>query len=159
MAIILLSKNKYAVVDDSDFAELNQYKWYAMKNKKDYYAARHERGKTYNRKTILMHRQIVNASEFQDVDHKNRNTLDNRRENLRECSRSQNMANMKSVANTTSTYKGVQFQPERNKWRARIGTKHLGRFNTGIEAALAYDRAAIIKYGEFARLNILKRSA
>jgi len=90
-------------------------------------------------------------------DHKNRNGLDNRRNNLRICTRSQNQYNRAKQLNNTSGFKGVCWVPRRNKWRVDITVDKkrisLGYFSDVIEAALAYDRAALLYHGEFAQLN------
>jgi len=98
---------------------------------------------------IAMHRFLMGFPSC-IVDHKNRNTLDNRRSNLRLATHAQNMQNQ--VTSTgTSQYKGVT--KSGHKWRAQIQRKYLGEFTLEIEAALAYDSMARILYGEFARLN------
>jgi hypothetical protein len=92
------------------------------------------------------------------VDHRNNDGLDNRRDNLRLATRSQNMYNkLKTKSKTSSRFIGVSFDKSRRKWEARIyyqGRKiWLGRFDSEIDAALAYDEAARKYHGEFARLN------
>ena len=92
-----------------------------------------------------------------EVDHINRDTLDNRKENLRYCTRSQNHCNKRIQNNNTSGYKGVVFAKHVKKWKARVYDKGrqicVGHFDTKKEAALAYNEAAIKYYGEFARIN------
>lgn len=81
----------------------------------------------------------------------------NRIENLRLTTHQNNMRNMQSMKNCASQYKGVSWEPSRNKWRAGIHLdgkrKHLGRYETEIEAAEAYNKAAVEYYGEFCLLN------
>ena len=93
------------------------------------------------------------------LDHINRIKDDNRIENLREVTRSQNHMNSKKRKNTTSKYKGVCWDKENNKWRSQIKLKgkliHLGRFHSEVEAAEAYNRKAIELFGEFKQLNII----
>lgn len=95
---------------------------------------------------------------FTRTDHVNGIGLDNRRENLRPCNQSQNGGNsQKTKRNTVSSYKGVWFDPSRDKWESKIAfnrkTIHLGRFDSEEKAARAYDDKAQELFGEFARLN------
>lgn len=84
-----------------------------------------------------------------ELDHINRRRDDNRIENLRPCTHSQNLGNARARVHK---YKGVTFCKQTNKWRAQLNG-HLGRFDTMKEAAIAYNKAAIEHYGEFAYLN------
>ena len=98
------------------------------------------------------------TSDGYEIDHKNRNRLDNRRENLRICTHSQNMANRRRSKNNTSGYKGVSWDTVHKGWHSQIGGrkingKTLGLFDIPEDAARAYDEAAKKLYGEFAILN------
>lgn len=84
-----------------------------------------------------------------ELDHINRVRDDNRIENLRPCTHSQNLGNSRPRVHK---YKGVTLCKQTGKWRAQM-KGHLGRFDTIEEAALAYNAAAIVHFGEFARLN------
>jgi hypothetical protein len=99
--LIPLTQDKFAIVDPKDYDQLGQYKWYAKKGGNTYYAARGVRvykdGKYVGVKQILMHRVITNAPAGMMVDHRDHNGLNNRRSNLRLCTREQNAQN--SVAN------------------------------------------------------------
>jgi hypothetical protein len=84
-----------------------------------------------------------------EIDHINRDRDDNRIENLRPCTHSQNLGNSRARVHK---YKGVTFCKATQKWRAQLNG-HLGRFDTMEEAALAYNAAATAHFGEFANLN------
>lgn len=117
-----LTRGKYAIVDDEDFEEMNKFKWYAQKIRKDYYACRTphlkmEDGKQI-KKTILMHRAIINCKKGLIVDHINHDSLDNRKENLRIVSNRQNLQNLKKSG--TSKYPGVRWRADRKRWVSTI---------------------------------------
>jgi len=108
-------------------------------------------------KREMLHRLIVGAPVGEVVDHINGDTLDNRRSNLRVCSRAENLWNAGKRRHNTSGFKGVCFDKRDGRWYARIravGRVHdLGRYKTAEEAAMAYDAKAAELHGPFARLN------
>lgn len=155
MKEIKLTQNKVAVVDDEDFEQLNQYKWYAHKQSNNCYASRTIR--LNKRKiTIKMHREVLNAGNGISVDHINGNGLDNRKENIRLCTTQQNAFNRKHPhpKNKLKT-KGVRWHNGARKFIAKIkinGKKiHLGYFNVLGDADSAYRFAEEKYFGEFAR--------
>jgi hypothetical protein len=154
---IPLSKGKIALVDDEDYEWLNQWKWYYHKG----YAARESSLKDGPRKTIWMHRLILGVQKDEYCDHRNRNTLDNHRSNLRVASKLQNNTNRGPLAHSQNGYKGVKLDKRISKWYARIRkngqSTSVGYFNTAIEAAYAYDKLAMEHFGEFAYLNFPER--
>lgn len=91
-----------------------------------------------------------------EVDHKSLNNKDNKWSNLREATKSLNCMNRRRKSNNTSGFKGVHLLPS-GKWCSRISVAgdriELGSFTSKIDAAKAYDAAAIKHHGEFARLN------
>lgn len=103
----------------------------------------------------LLHRVIMGDPGGKDIDHINRNPLDNRRDNLRICSHQQNTFNRTKYSNNTSGFKGVSFHKEKQKFRANINIdgkrKHLGYFENAEDAHEEYKKAAIKHHGEFAR--------
>ena len=112
-----------------------------------------------NSKHLYLHRIIMDATKRTEiVDHINGNIYDNRRENLRIGNKSDNGSNLRHLPiHNTSGFKGVHYDKVNHKWRARIQVNgkhiHLGRFKDKIEAAKAYDEAAIKYFGEFACTN------
>lgn len=92
-----------------------------------------------------------------EIDHRDRNKLNNRIENLRPCTSSQNKGNIQLLPTNTSGYRGVSLNSRSQKWHAQIkihgNQTYLGRFDTPEEAALVYNEAAIEHFGEFAFLN------
>ena len=90
-------------------------------------------------------------------DHKDRNGLNNTRENLRYATEAQNLQNRGMPKNNTSGYKGVMWCENKNKWRVQIKANNkrisLGYYSCIIKAAKAYNKAAIKYHGEFAVLN------
>lgn len=151
MKLIPLTRGKFAIVDDDDFDCLNCFCWHCTKQGR---AGRIER-RSGSRKpyTILMHRQILRARRGVEVDHINLNPLDNRKENLRLATFSQNQWNRRVYRNSSTRFKGVG--KKGNGYRARISVHGksicLGVFETARLAAFAYANAARKYHGEFAR--------
>lgn len=158
MKQIPLTQGQFALVDDEDFEELNQFKWYALKTKNTYYACRNFKNIDENKRIMLMHRQILKLKDPKiEADHIDNNGLNNQKINLRECSSAQNKRNTKSHKDSFSKYKGVSWHKKDKRWRVRIiinsKCTHIGNFKDEIEAAKAYDEMARIHHGEFANLN------
>ncbi len=155
---IELSQGLYALVDAADYDRVAQYRWWVYRLPTRCYAARHVRvAKGVYRKQLL-HRFLMDAQPGQEVDHRDGDGLNCTRANLRIATPEQNQQNRGKHRDNTSGYKGVDWMPNRRKWRARIQfnghTLHLGVFETAIEAARAYDDAARKYHGAFARLNL-----
>lgn len=150
---IELTQGKVALIDDEDFERVNQFKWCFN----DGYAKRGIK-KNGNVKIIRMHRFVVDAPLGTEVDHRDGNGLNNQRANLRLCSSTENKRNRKKqLRRVTSGFKGVSWDSHKGKWNSNISidgkNKSLGLFLKEIDAAKAYDCAAIECYGEFARTN------
>lgn len=149
---ITLSKGEYALVDLQDYELLSSVKWSCVvPNGTHKYAVRMD-GSKY----VYMHRVIMDAEVGTLVDHINGNTLDNRRENLRFATKSQNSINSSKIRGI-SRYKGVWFRERNKPWVAEIhkdGVKyHLGSFKTEVAAAIAYNKKAVELFGDFAVEN------
>ena len=155
MKEILLTQGKVTLVDDEDYKRLNTYKWYAVHDNRNWYAIRSFRVNG-EQKTILMHREIMNAPKGMQVDHHNGNGLYNLKKNLRLATNQQNQFNRKHPQkNNKLGIKGVQWHKRIKKFTAQIrinGNKiHLGYFNVLGDADSAYRIAEDKYFGEFAR--------
>lgn len=156
---IRLTQGQVALVDDEWFDELSRYKWQANYDPKtkSFYATRMPSRLLGKRKTIWMHRVIINAGQGDEVDHKDGNSLNNRIENLRICTHKQNARNVGIRPSNISGYKGVVPSRNKNGWVAEIKVDgkqiYLKTWKTPEQAAVAYDEAAKKYFGEFARLN------
>lgn len=143
--ILLVNSRGTALIDDADYELVSKYRWYLVSG------AAAARTDDTGRLT-LMHRFLLNAQPAERVDHKNRNRLDNTRENLRKCTLRQNSANR--IPRNRRQYRGVE-QTGPHSWAARI-FMYLGSHPSPDAAARAYDEAARQLHGEFARLNFPK---
>lgn len=163
MKKVPLSRGMFALVDDEDFERVSHFKWHAVQTAPGvFYAARSARFGT-KQKMILMHRFLLDAASGIDVDHENRNRLDNRRStNIRLATRGQNLA-AKPTLDTwqgrkkTSPFRGVARDKRSGRWTAQISDdgkkRHLGIFDCQEDAARCYDTAAKSLFGTFATLN------
>jgi hypothetical protein len=153
MKSIPLTRGLVALVDDADYSWLSQDSWCAICTAPGrYYAATSGPGG----ETVLMHRAILPG--VPEVDHRDRNTLNNQRENLRPATHSQNLHNARKPRHNTSGFKGVHWARHCGKWRTQIrigeGKRYsIGYFSNKIDAARAYDKEAIQRFGEFACVN------
>lgn len=152
MSIIkLINSSNTAEVDDEDFDRINAYEWRIGGRTIIRYVHR--------RKWVTMASQVMRREGVM-YDHKDRNYFNNRKNNLRVCSYSQNAINAPKRAGCTSKYKGVYWNKQYNKWHAQVGKygnrHHLGMFESEDEAALAYNKKAFELFGEFAVLNVTK---
>ena len=163
MKEIKLSKGYVALVDDEDYKKVSEYPWHALETPdKTVYAVRNfrEEGKC---KSWYMHRFILEVTDPEvEVDHKDRNGLNNQRHNIRVTEGNQNHFNMGLRKDNKSGFRGVHWSVAADKWVARITINHkiihLGVFVDPIEAACAYDMAAVKYHGDFASTNFAEPS-
>lgn len=146
-------KGKFTLVDNKDFVWASKTKWHAHKNGDSLYA---RNGKGYK-----LHRLILNLEKGGIADHINRNTLDNRRCNLRITDALGNVKNVGIRKDNSSNFKGVNFWVTGKKWVARIQVNKkrvfLGYFKTAKEAAKMYNLASKKYHQEFAYINHLTK--
>jgi methyl coenzyme M reductase subunit D len=158
MKTIPLTRGMVALVDDADFEFLNQWKWFSKSSnrRKLFYAARWTRTNGI-RICVLMHRVLIGAKEGQQVDHKDRCSLNNQKSNLRLSNQSQNLGNKSIGINNTSGYKGIIWNKRLDRWCAQICVNYnkvwLGTFNDKQSAVQAYDRASKAYFGQFSANN------
>lgn len=137
MKTIILSCGAITLVADEDFEEVSKFKWFLHVLG---YVYRPKRKNNISVGGIYLHRVIMQEPRG-IVDHINRDKLDNRRENLRIASRSQNALNAGLPLNNTSGFRGVDFDRARAKWSARIKVSKrqhcLGRFSDKRDAIRA----------------------
>lgn len=150
MIEIPLTQGKVALVDNEDYYWLNQWKWSAHYNYTKWYAVRNDKGKI-----VKMHRLIISAGIGDEIDHKDGDSLNNCRSNLRFVTRAQNLQNRRANRNSTSQYIGVYWENYTSKWCAAIKkdgkTKKIGRFDSEEDAARARDQVA--KEWGFLKMN------
>ncbi len=153
---IELGRGFVAIVDLDDLERLQQYKWHSARGGRGgvkVYAAATHRNSEGKKRALYMHRFILNAPKGSEIDHINGNSLDNRKCNLRFCSRSENMQNVLPYKpRVGSRFLGVV--PHGSRWKARAGhngrTVYIGLYRTEEEARYAYVTFMAKAAGEFA---------
>jgi hypothetical protein len=154
-AEVQLTQGRWAKVDIADIPLVAGRRWRFGAG----YAYR-----TQGKSVILMHREILRLppGDPRFTDHINHDGTDNRRTNIRPCSRSENMANAYLSRKSSSRFRGVYWEPNKQTWHAHITIQcvhhDLGRFEVEEEAALAYRRAAIEAWGDFIFLDDVRQS-
>jgi hypothetical protein len=154
----LTNSNNTAIVDDEKFYLVSKCNWQVRKSG---YVVTKSKHFASNGKSVRLHRVLTNCPTGEVVDHINGNKLDNRMDNLRVCSIAENTRNQTRGIDKSSKYKGVRKM--RNKWVARLYFNkeyvYSATFETEYAAAIAYDLAAKMWFGDFARCNILPHGA
>lgn len=157
---VALTQGLWTLVDYEDRDLVDTISWYALKSRRTFYAVRKPSPK------IRLHCEIgkrlfgsLMLTKIFEIDHINKDGLDNRRQNLRIATGAQNRANTQSRTKASSTYLGVHWNRHRRKWHAQIMQKsrklHIGLFDDEKEAARAYDAKAREIHGAFANPNFL----
>lgn len=153
MKQIPLTQGKVALVDDYHYEKVKQFKWCAVNQSGHFYAASRVRGK----KTSLHHLVLRPTKELPCIVFKNGDGLDCRMKNLLRLPKKDAHIVRSGQKDCTSRFKGVRAYIFQNKYIAQITVNQkkitIGIFNSEEKAALAYNKAAIKYFGEFARLN------
>ena len=153
--MIIRPEELWFKIDEEDLVLIKPYKWFKQRNKNGgRYALAHvyRNGK---RTSLYMHKLIMDSPKGMEIDHVNGDGWDNRKCNLRVCTRQQNTFNQHRVSPTTG-YRGVYLKRNKNYYAGlEFNGKgvHLGIYKTAKEAAKAYNEGAKKYYGEFAYLN------
>ena len=156
MKVINLTQGKVALINDVDFAYLNQWKWYAHFDGFNWYAERKPRKICFRMHRLILSRKLGHAN-FKQVDHVDGNGLNNLRSNLRASTCQQNHFNKRKAQNKSSQFKGIYWNKQLQKWRVQIRVNkkliEVGCFHSEIQAAKAYDKMAKKHFGNRAKLN------
>ena len=148
---IKLTQDQIAIIDIEDFNLVKDYSWYFHKG-----YARTSFRKNNRKVHIYMHRLINKTLKGFETDHINKNRLDNRKINLRTVTLTQNHWNSERKLGI-SGFRGIYWEESRSKWMACISSNNknilIGRFNTRLDAILAYNKRVLELRGNFAILN------
>mgnify|MGYP003504821894 FL=1 len=163
IAYVTLTRGHTAVIDAADVHLVCGRNWFssirlrADKTVRTVYAMGNTPRREGGPMRLMLHRVIAGTPDGVEVDHRDGDGLNNRRENLRMATRAQNTRNRSLQSNNTSGVKGVRFDATRNKWRAYIRVcgvlKYIGSYEALDEASEAYAEASARLHGEFGRLR------
>lgn len=157
MKEVKLTKGYVAIVDDEDYDRVSNHKWRVDVIKRSDGSKTAYAKSAIKKKTVYLHRFVYGDTKGMHIDHIDGNPLNNSKSNLRTCTHSQNMKNRCIVTGASSQYKGVTWDVDSKKWRARICANKivmsLGLYESEEEASRVYDMAAAKYFGDFARTN------
>ena len=155
-----LTQRKWALIDECDYENANQYTWHVIKSTKNstLYAQRNYSDENGIYRTQTLHVFLMGKTDNGfEIDHIDHNGLNDRRNNLRVCTIVQNKANMKPKLGGTSDFKGVCWSERDHVFVAKRHVSgrctNLGSFNNEIDAAKAYDKSAVSEWGDHACIN------
>lgn len=155
VAYVPLTKGYEAVIDAADVSLVDGFSWYANVQPRAVYAARTDRS-SHKPRTVTLHRLLADDPVGMEVDHRDADGLNNRRDNLRVATTAQNQHNARISKRNTSGLKGVTFNKDRGKWQAKImrdrKRHHIGYFGCPTTAHFAYVKASRLLHGEFGRI-------
>lgn len=161
IARIPLTQGQETIIDVEDLPLVENYIWHAWWGGAGFYAVRNSHKIEGPPRRIYLHRVLLGLDRGDRIegDHRDRNTLDNRRSNIRLASKAENRRNVHRPTRVgRSGYRGVFPCPCSPNWRARICVDYksvdLGVFEDRIDAARAYDDGAVKYHGEFALTNV-----
>lgn len=154
IAFVPLTKGYETVIDAADVPLVEGVSW-TLHASRDGSLYAYRKSPSPEKRTLWMHRVLMNAEEGVETDHRDRNGLNNRRSNLRAATSSQNKCNQKRRSDNTSGFRGVVWDKQAKRWYAYIKLngkrKLLGRFRSPEEAHAAYCVASAEVHGEFGR--------
>lgn len=157
--LIPLTQGLFARVDVSDALRVMEHRWHAIRSRRNgqgHYAM-HNVYSPQGYTRLYMHRVILCPNDDMQVDHIDGDGLNNTRANLRQATNTLNQANRRKLPGTSSRFKGVYRHRGEKRWTARIVVNrkkvYLGCFADEVDAGVAYDNAARLLWGEFARPN------
>ena len=149
--------NKEVIIDAENWDKIKKYRWVvAYAKRMNTFYVQTKININHKITTLKLHRLIMNIDNVNlEIDHINHNPLDNREINLRICTHRQNLRNQR--IRQKKEFKGIHWYKPLQKWQTHIVYNykkyHLGYFENEFDAAVAYNRAAIKYFGEFAELN------
>jgi hypothetical protein len=163
-----LTQNKIGIIDAEDWDKIKNHNWYTEKGNSTFYVVTNiNKGK--HQSQLRLHRLITNENNPEVfIDHKDFNGLNNKKNNLRKCTRNQNLQHSRKYKNTKNKFKGVCLMRTKRKekvyfyWVSQIRFNkkllYLGTYKTELDAALAYNNKAKELFGDFALLNTIQNN-